>query len=137
MEWFLRPDGSVAISEVGARPPGAQFTSLISYAHDIDLYRAWAELIIHDRFDPPKRKYAVGAAYLRGMGQGSVSNVRGLHDIASSLGDLVVEAKIPKAGQSPSGSYEGEGYIIVRHPETQVVENALQKIVNTIRVELS
>jgi carbamoylphosphate synthase large subunit len=27
MEWFRRPDGSVAVSEVGARPPGAQITS--------------------------------------------------------------------------------------------------------------
>src|ERR1044072_2282004 len=30
MEWFRRRDGSVAISEVGARPPGAQITTLVS-----------------------------------------------------------------------------------------------------------
>ena len=42
MEWFRRPDGSVAVSEVGARPPGAQITSMLCYAHDFDLYRAWA-----------------------------------------------------------------------------------------------
>ena len=30
MEWFRLPDGRIAISEVGARPPGAQFTSLLS-----------------------------------------------------------------------------------------------------------
>ncbi|MCB9314981.1 MAG: ATP-grasp domain-containing protein [Lewinellaceae bacterium] len=30
MEWFRRPDGSLAISEVAARPPGAQFTTLMS-----------------------------------------------------------------------------------------------------------
>ena len=42
MEWFRRPDGSVAVSEVGARPPGAQLTSMLGYAHDIDFYRAWA-----------------------------------------------------------------------------------------------
>ena len=24
MEWFGRPDGSIAIGEIGARPPGAQ-----------------------------------------------------------------------------------------------------------------
>jgi D-alanine-D-alanine ligase-like ATP-grasp enzyme len=34
MEWFRRPSGDIAISEVAARPPGAQFTSLLSYAHD-------------------------------------------------------------------------------------------------------
>ncbi len=136
MEWFLRPDGSIAISEVGARPPGAQFTSLISYAHEFNLYQAWADLLIHERFELPERKYAVGAAYLRGMGQGRVANVQGLKEIASSLGDLVVEAKIPKPGQTPSGSYEGEGYIIVRHPKTKVVEQALHQIINTIHVEL-
>ena len=32
--------GGIAISEAGARPPGAQFTTLISYAHDCDFYSA-------------------------------------------------------------------------------------------------
>ncbi len=53
------PDGSVLVSEVGARPPGAQITSLISYAHDIDFYRAWARLVVFDEFDaagPPVRR---------------------------------------------------------------------------------
>ena len=53
MEWFRRPDGSVAVSEVGARPPGAQFMTLMSWAHDIDMYDAWAGLAVHDRFEPP------------------------------------------------------------------------------------
>jgi D-alanine-D-alanine ligase-like ATP-grasp enzyme len=136
MEWFLRPDGSVAISEVGARPPGAQFTTLMSYAHDTDMYRAWAELMIYDRFPNCERRYAAGAAYLRGMGQGQVANVTGLQEIARELGEIVVESRLPKLGQLPSGSYEGEGYIIVRHPDTQVVASALQKIVSTVHVEL-
>lgn len=137
MEWFLRPDGSVAISEVGCRPPGAQFTSLISWAHDFDLYRAWAKLLIHGRFDFPERKYAAGAAYLRGQGQGKIAHVHRWDEIRESLGSIIVEAKIPKLGQSPSGSYEGEGHIIVRHPDSSVVESALKKIVETVRVELN
>src|SRR3954451_20322039 len=70
MEWFARPDGSVAVSEVAARPPGAQLTSMHGYAHDFDLYRAWAELVILGRFDAPERRFAAGTAYLRGMGRG-------------------------------------------------------------------
>lgn len=136
MEWFLRKDGSIAVSEVGARPPGAQFTSLISYAHDFDLYKAWAELLIHKRFNIPEREYSAGAAYLRGMGQGKVSHIEGLQEIATELGDIVVDAKIPKLGQPASGSYEGEGFIIVRHPETSVVENALDQIINRVKVNL-
>lgn len=137
MEWFLREDGSVAISEVGCRPPGAQFTSLISWAHDFDLYRAWAQVLIHGEFEVPRRGYAAGAAYLRGMGSGNVNRVRGLSTIARSMDDLVVEAKLPQPGQSPTGSYEGEGHIIVRHPETAVVQDALRRIIETVRVELS
>lgn len=136
MEWFLRPDGSIALSEVGCRPPGAQFTSLISWAHDFDLYYRWAELLIHDRFNIPERKFAAGAAYLRGMGQGKVAHVHGVDEVARSLGDMVVEAKLPQTGQAPAGGYEGEGFIIVRHPETWKVQAALDKIINTIRVEL-
>ncbi len=55
MEWFRRNDESIAISEVGARPPGAQFVSLMSYAHGFDFYRGWAELLVHGRFEPPAR----------------------------------------------------------------------------------
>jgi biotin carboxylase len=137
MEWFLRPDGSVAISEVGARPPGAQFATLISYAHEFDLYRAWARLMVHDRFDAPPRRFAVGAAYLRGQGPGrSVKAIHGLAEAQKEVGDLVVEAKIPKPGQSRSGTYEGEGYVILRHPETEVVQRALERLVERIHVEL-
>lgn len=136
MEWFLRPDGSVAISEVGARPPGAQFASLMSYAYDFSFYRAWAELMIHDRFDPPGQKYAAGIAYLRGMGSGKVAEVKGLERMAETLGQHVVEYKIPQAGQSPSGSYEGEGYLIVRHPETDQVKQMLKEIITSVQVQL-
>ena len=48
-EWFRRSDGSVAISEVGARPPGAQFTSLMSWAHDLDM---WIVLDRENNDDP-------------------------------------------------------------------------------------
>jgi hypothetical protein len=135
MEWFRRPAGDIAISEVAARPPGAQFTSLLSYAHDVDMYAAWARLEIFGAFDPPERRYSVGAAYLRGQGSGRVVAVRGLDTLQRELGDLVVEAQVPHAGQAPSGTYEGEGHVVIRHPETAVVESALRRVVEVARVE--
>ena len=57
--------GGIAISEVGARPPGAQITAMTSLAHDFDLYRAWARLMIHGRFEPPERKYAAWPEAIR------------------------------------------------------------------------
>jgi biotin carboxylase len=136
MEWFRRPDGSIAVSEVAARPPGAQISSMLGYVHDVDFYRVWAELVIHGTFEPPERKYAAGTAYLRGQGRGRVRAVHGVNDLQREIGDLVVEARLPEIGQPASSSYEGEGYVIVRHPKTDVVREALQRIITRLRVEL-
>ena len=129
LEWFRRADGSLAISEVAARPPGAQITTLISRAHDFDSLAAWAELMVYDRFTPPTRRYAAGAAFLRGQGRGTVRATHGLDLIERELGPLITDVKLPTVGQAPSISYEGEGFIAVRHPETAVVRAALARIV--------
>lgn len=136
MEWFRRSDGTVAVSEVGARPPGAQITTLIGHAHGFDMYRAWARLMVHERFDVPTRDYAAGIAYLRGQGAGRVRAIHGLERAQAELGALVVEARLPRPGQTPSMSYEGDGFVILRHHETRVVEEALRRLVTLIRVEL-
>ncbi len=136
MEWFRRPDGSVAISEVAARPPGAQLTSMHGYSHDFDLYQAWAELVVLDRFDPPQRRFAAGTAYLRGLGKGRVRTVHGVEELQRQLGHLVVESRLPEPGQPAASDYLGEGYIIVRDTETEVVREALRRIVGGLRVEL-
>ena len=137
MEWFRRPDGSVAISEVAARPPGAQITSMHGYTHDFDLYSAWAELMILDRFEPPERKFAAGTAFLRGMGHGRVRAVHGVEAVQQDIGHLVVEARLPQPGQPASGDYTGEGYVTVRAPDTDTVRDALQRIITGIRVEIA
>ncbi|MGB5410838.1 MAG: ATP-grasp domain-containing protein [Woeseiaceae bacterium] len=136
LEWFRLANGNIAISEVGARPPGAQISSLLSYAHDVDFYKAWPRLMAFGEFEPPQRRYAAGAAYIRGQGRGRVKHIYGIDDIQRRFGSIVVEAKLPQTGQPPNDSYEGDGYIIVRHPDTDTVQNALQEIVATIRVEL-
>jgi hypothetical protein len=136
MEWFGRADGSVAVSEVGARPPGAQFTTLMSFAHDVDLYSAWAQLMVYDELDPPDRRWAVGAAYVRPQGSGRIRAVHGIDRLDPALHELVVQARLPQAGQTTSPSYEGDGYVIVRHHDTAIVERALDELITTLRVEL-
>lgn len=136
LEWFRKADGSIAISEVGARPGGAQISRIMSYAHDFHFYRAWAQVVIDGTFEPPRRAYAAGAAYLRGQGAGRVKAIHGLGQAQREIGHLVVESNLPKLGQAPTGSYEGEGYAILRHPDTAVVERALARLVALVRVEL-
>lgn len=136
MEWFRRPDGSVAIGEVAARPPGAQIIALNATTHDVDFMGRWAEVAVFDRFEPLARKYAAGAAFFRAQGAGSkVAQVHGVDEAQRAVGHLVVEARLPRPGQARATSYEGEGFAIVRHPDTAVVEQALRTLIGTIRVE--
>jgi hypothetical protein len=141
MEWFQLGSGRIAISEVGARPPGAQITSLLSWAHDLDFYSAWPRLLVLDEFDPPERNYAVGAAYFRGRkthsGTARVRAVHGLDEAQRRYGRLVVEARLPSPGQFASDGYEGEGFVIIRHADSGVIEDALKHIVQLVQVELA
>lgn len=136
MEWFRRDDGSLAIGEIAARPPGANFVEMMGFGHDADMYKAWARAVADNAFDGPyQRKYAVGCAYLRGMGRGRVQRVLGVREANAKVGHLAVKSRLPKPGQPKSDHYEGEGYVIVRHPETDAVAAALKTIIETIRIE--
>jgi len=135
MEWFRKDDGTLAIGEIAARPPGAQLVLANGYAHDIDMYRVWARAVVDEAFDGPwERKYAVGTAFLRGIGRGRVVEVRGVDRAHQLVGDLVVNAHLPQLGTPRADSYEGEGYVVVRHPDTEVVRRALQTLVQTISI---
>jgi biotin carboxylase len=136
MEWFRHTDGRVIISEVGMRPPGAQFTTLMSRANEFDCMGAWARLMIKGEFTAPQRKYACGCAYLRGQGSGVVKQVSGFEKIQKDLGNMITDYRMPTYGQKPNSSYEGEGFVIVRHPQTVEVEKALLHIVSTVKVAL-
>lgn len=137
LEWFRRPDGAVAVSEVAVRPPGAQISSMLNFAHDFDLYRAWAHLQVFDEFDPPARKWAVGTAFLRGQGSGRIVAVHGLEELQRDLGQLVVDVSLPQRGRLTTGIYEGDGFVTVRHADTAVVVEALRRLVTDVRVELA
>lgn len=135
MEWFRRDDGSLAIGEIAARPPGANIVRMNSFAHDADMYRAWARAVVDDAFDGPwQRKYAVGCAFLRGVGRGRVLRVTGVDQAQEKVGRHVVEARLPQTGAPRSDSYEGDGYVIVRDPDTNVVRAAMKTIIETIQV---
>ena len=78
----------------------------------------------------------MGIAFLRGQGSGRIRRVHGLDVVAREMGNLFVDVKLPSPGAMPASSYEGDGYIILRHPETVVVEKALTRLISVVRVEL-
>jgi hypothetical protein len=135
MEWFSRTDGRIAIGEIGARPPGAQFAECTGLVHGMDAHRVWARLVVDGEFDGPwQRNTSVAIAFLRGQGTGKVSKIEGIDEAQSKMGDLVVDLRLPKIGAIRSGSYEGEGWVIIQHENSEIVKKAALELITTVRV---
>ncbi len=135
MEWFLREDGSALVNEVGARPPGVQIMPLMSVAHETDFFADWARLMAIEEFTPKARKWAAGAAFLRGQGGGDrIVAVEGIEKAVAESGDALVELRTPKVGMPRASGYEGEGRALVKAATTEAVKKALLALVETIQV---
>ena len=133
MEGFLLDGGGVRFTDATLRPAGARIGPMLSFAYDIDSHLAWARVAIDGAFDGPwERTHAVGTIFVSGAGQGQVKRVEGVQAVVDQLGELVVDSRLPRIGNEKAVTYTGDGYITVRHPETQVVENALDLIAETI-----
>ena len=138
MEGFLLEEGGLGFTDATLRPAGARIGPMLAFAYDIDSYLAWARIAVDGCFDGPwERKYAVGTIFLRGRGCGLVEHVDGIESVRQHLGELLVEARLPRVGATKSATYTGDGYITVRHPQTQAVEDALQLIAHTVHITYS
>jgi biotin carboxylase len=51
IEFFLTASGEYVALEVNMRPPGGYTTDMFNYGADIDVYRAWAQLLVHGSAD--------------------------------------------------------------------------------------
>ncbi len=135
MEWFCRPDGSIAVGEIGARPPGAQISEITGLIHGFSVHRTWAELMVYDQLNiPTTRKKAAAVAFLRGIGQGKVYKIEGLDDAQKKMGSLVFDVSLPQIGQPKSSTYEGEGWVIIQGQKTENVKMAALELIRTVRI---
>ncbi len=136
MEWFRRPDGSMVISEVAARPPGVNIMTLIGLAHGVDMWATWARLMVHETFAMPARQWACGSAFFRGHGAGqTVVAVEGFAEALADLGAMVVEAQLPRVGMPRSSKYEGEGWAVVRHETTDGALAAMKHLITRTSIQ--
>jgi hypothetical protein len=137
MEAFITK-GRVCFTDATLRPAGARIAPMLAYAYDMDPYLAWARATLDGCFDGPwTRKFAVGTVFLHGAGSGTVASVNGLEIVEKKLREAVVEVRLPRAGAIKASTYTGDGYITVRHPETTIVEEALDFVARTIRINYS
>jgi hypothetical protein len=88
-----------------------------------------------DQFTPRPRRWAGGAAFLRGQGSGDrVVSVEGVERALEKVGDALVELRVPKVGQARGPGYEGEGWAYVKHATTEGASGALQALIQGIQV---
>jgi hypothetical protein len=138
LEGFLLDGGRVFFTDATLRPAGARIGPMLGFAYDVDPYRVWARVAVDGCFDGPwEQKYAVGTVFLRGVGRGQVARVEGLEEVRRQVADDLVDSRVPRAGHWKSRSYTGDGYITVRHPESEVVKDYLEWIANTVRITYS
>lgn len=110
-EFFRTADDQIIALEVNIRPPGGLTTDMFNYANDIDIYREWANIIVHNRFSVEyDRKYH--CCYI-----GRKYNRQYLHtheQVLAALGDsLVHHERISGIFSAALGDY---GYL-VRSPD--------------------
>lgn len=137
MEWFLRKNGEITISEIAARPPAALIPRLISFAYDIDCIDFWMRLMVLNNVPSiPKRKYCSSAIFLRAESSGKIASVRGIRKTLRSMRNIVVAKEIPWTGQQSSLDYDGDGHIILRDKKKHRLEKAMMKIEKNIEIKI-
>jgi carbamoylphosphate synthase large subunit len=140
MEWFFGPKG-LKFSEIGCRPPGVGAWDLYSAGNDIDLYRAWADAIVHGATGvTPSRRYASGIVALRPSQDGVVSGYSGVDELQQRYGGWVIDAHLPPPGTPTQGveaGYMANAYVRMRHPDYDTLRGMLDAVGRTLHVYAS
>ncbi len=140
MEWFFGPKG-LKFSEIGCRPPGVGAWDLYSAGNEIDLYREWANAIVHGgTHSAPSRRYASGIVALRPDRDGVISGYSGVDDLQQRCGEWVIDAHLPPAGTPTQGveaGYMANAYVRMRHPDYDTLRGMLDAVGRTLHVYAS
>jgi carbamoylphosphate synthase large subunit len=137
MEWFFGPKG-LRFSEIGCRPPGVGAWDLYSAGNDLDIYREWANAIVHGHTSAaPSRQYASGMIALRPDRDGSISGYSGVEELQQRFGEWVIDAQLPEMGtrtQPVAAGYMANAYVRMRHPDYDTLRGMLDEVGRTLHV---
>jgi Carbamoyl-phosphate synthase L chain, ATP binding domain len=137
MEWFFGPKG-LKFSEIGCRPPGVGAWDLYSAANDLDIYRQWADSIVHGQvWGQPSRQYSAGIVALRPDRDGTITGYTGVDEIQGRHGQWVLDSHFPPPGtptQPETAGYMANAYVRMRHPDFDALRGMLDDVGRTVHV---
>ena len=140
MEWFFGPKG-LRFSEIGCRPPGVGAWDLYSAGNDLDIYREWANAVVHGHIAArPSRQYATGIIALRPDRDGQISGYSGVDEVQARSGQWVIDAHLPSPGtptQPVEAGYWANAYVRMRHPDYDTLRELLDDVGRTVHVHAS
>lgn len=110
-EFFRLADGSLTPIEVNMRPPGGPSVDMANWANDIDFYREWANVVVHDQFAAEiMRPYNVLFASRRDMRPYAHAH----EAVLARYGPLLVhQGRIERVFSGAMGDFA----YILRHPD--------------------
>lgn len=137
MEWFAGPKG-LKFSEIGCRPPGVRAWDLYGVGNDLDIYREWAEAIVHGHGKrSATRRYSAGIVALRPESDGTITGYSGVDEMQHRYGELIIDAHFPPAGtptQAVEAGYMANAWVRARHEDFDHLRSVLDDIGRTITV---
>ena len=137
MEWFYGQKG-LMFSEIGCRPPGVRAWDLYNAGNDIDLYREWANAIVHGGVQSrPSRRFSAGIIALRPERDGHISGYSGIDEIQNRYGEWVIDAHLPGPGTPTQGveaGYMANAWVRMRHPDYDELRRMLDDVGRTVKV---
>jgi hypothetical protein len=137
MEWFFGPRG-LKFSEIGCRPPGVRAWDLYCAGNDMDLYREWANAVVHGRSgQKASRAYAAGIINLRPDRDGSIIGYEGLTAIEREFGRWIIDYHLPATGtptQPVAEGYMANAWIRMKHPDYDELRRMLNRVGETVKV---
>ncbi|MFT5152541.1 MAG: hypothetical protein ACI841_002539, partial [Planctomycetota bacterium] len=137
MEWFFGPKG-LKFSEIGCRPPGVGTWDLYGAGNDIDLYREWAQILVHGGTEAkPSRAHSSGMIALRPDQDGAISGYEGVETMMAKHATHIIDSHFPPHGsrtQGVEGGYMANSWVRARHSEYDSLRGILNEIGEKIHV---
>jgi hypothetical protein len=138
MEWYLTAGGEVVFGEIGARVGGARLADAMNWACDIDVYRGWAEAVVHGRFSQAvERRYNAALIFKRAQGQGRIQHIEGLSRLLAEIGEHIVHLDLLPLGaprRDWTSTIISDGIVALRHPDLDTTIEMADRVATELQL---